>query len=251
MSPCNRAEPGVWQKLQLLEQFSHEMQSSSAQVNFQWGLRVHFHPEQNSFWCKKSAIGEIRVFGKISSGEQSEFRQISSLAHEIRFPNCPISVRLLKMNIHRMRKLSRASLLFGELWVDWRRQLSLHHGQQRRSLSHLPSEATHEVWTRCWLRSHSNTWRYITIILWGCFTWTQNPNSFKTLLSALIIWFFKFTYSWSNIRGTGFFFSLRCLRRWNTLITSRMRLGASSILDARWTQAMETCSMECFTKDLV
>lgn len=22
----------------------------------------------------------------------------------------------------------------------------------------------HEVWTRCWLRSHSNTWRYITII---------------------------------------------------------------------------------------
>lgn len=22
----------------------------------------------------------------------------------------------------------------------------------------------HAVWTRCWLRSHSNTWRYITII---------------------------------------------------------------------------------------
>lgn len=38
-------------------------------------------------------------------------------------------------------------------------------GQQRRSLSHLPSEASHDVWTRCLLRSDSNTCRYITIIL--------------------------------------------------------------------------------------
>lgn len=43
-----------------------------------------------------------------------------------------------------------------------------------------------------------------TPTLWGCFTCTQNPNSFRTLRSALIIWFFKLTYSWSSIRGTGF-----------------------------------------------
>lgn len=46
-------------------------------------------------------------------------------------------------------------------------------------------------WSKRWFRSDSRTWRYITIILCGCFTWTQNPRSFKTLRSDLITWFFK------------------------------------------------------------
>lgn len=57
--------------------------------------------------------------------------------------------------------LSRASLLFGELWVDWRRQLSLHHGQQRRSLSHLPSEAT--LWSKEYRKEKSKLVLYTQV----------------------------------------------------------------------------------------
>lgn len=60
---------------------------------------------------------------------------------------------------------------------------------QRAEFYDLPSWTTQAVWTRVWLRSHSKTCKYITMILWGCLTWTQNPNSFSTLLSALITWF--------------------------------------------------------------
>lgn len=37
------------------------------------------------------------------------------------------------------------------------------------------------------------------------------------------------------------FFSLRNLSLWKTLMTSLIRLGASSIFDAKWTQAIDTC----------
>lgn len=37
--------------------------------------------------------------------------------------------------------------------------------------------------------------------LCGCLTWTQNPSSLSTLLSALITWFLRFMYPWSNKTG--------------------------------------------------
>lgn len=42
----------------------------------------------------------------------------------------------------------------------------------------------HEVWTRCWLRSHSNTWRYITII-WKIWVRQLLPRTVRTQHSDL------------------------------------------------------------------
>lgn len=98
-----------------------KIRPASAHASFHWRFKgpvflwKHYFPSRTEFFLmQKADTEEISVFGNISSGEYSVFRQISSLAYEIRFPNCPVSTRLLKMNIHRVRKLSRVSLLFGE-----------------------------------------------------------------------------------------------------------------------------------------
>jgi len=57
------------------------------------------------------------------------------------------------------------------------------------------------------------------------------------------------TYSSKQVVDGTYFWFFTCLMWWNTLMTSRIRRGASSIFDAKHTHPMAVVSMGCLTND--